>query len=148
MRLRYRAAGLLAAAVTVVGLAALPASAAQGKVAIFDGNTTSLNPPVQQIGGSGTYSFQSGVCEEASPAKKCGVTSSGTYTNIVCGTGSAHGSAFLTPNNLTFNYSITFVSGVGLLTGGATGVVDIVPTGIGKGKNCVTKFTVLTVSDP
>jgi len=52
------------------------------------------------------------------------------------------------PDNKTFNYSILFVSGVGLLTGGATGVVDIVPTGVGKGKNCVTKFTVVSVTDP
>jgi hypothetical protein len=148
LRFRIKAAGVVVAALGVVGLAAMPAGAAGGKVAVFTGFTTSLSPPVQQVGGSGSYAFQSSKCEEAAPAKACSISSSGTYTNIVCGTGSASGTATLSPDGKTFSYHITLVAGLGVLTGGATGLVDIVPTGLGKGKACVTHFTIAAIADP
>lgn len=138
-----------------IASAPLAASAADGDsdVAVFVGHTTGLTP-VQLTGGSGSYGFVSDVCAGASTdttppeVATCGISSSGTYTNIVCGTGSAAGSATATePDSTdTFSYSILFVSGVGVLTGGATGVVLIVPTGNGLPSSCVTQFTPVGVA--
>jgi hypothetical protein len=140
-----------------IASAPLAASAADGDtdVAAFVGHTTGLTP-VQATGGTGSYSFVSDVCAgvslDATPpeAGTCSITSSGTYSNIVCGTGSASGSATATENvdgaADTFSYTITFVAGVGVIQGGATGVVLIVPTGLGAPSSCVTAFTPVGVA--
>ena len=140
MRLRHRILGAAGAAIAAGLLAFAPASAAQA--AVFVGQTTSLTP-VLLVGGSGSYTFNSIACVEApSPAGLCSITSSGTYTNTVCGTGAANGVATVTPGP-TFSYHIQFVSGVGVLTGGATGAVLILPKGVGGLASCVTGFIVV-----
>jgi len=77
----------------------------------------------------------------------CNLTSTGTYANTVCGTGSASGQATVTGTTValgsaTFGYDINFFAGVGVITPSApgstsdvvAGVVLIVPTS----GNCVT----------
>ena len=93
------------------------------------------------------------------------ITATGTYDNLVCGTGTAGGNATLTgPGiNLVSPFALTFVSGAGKLSfsnptgtigsddingGDGSGYVEIVPTGSPGGTNpCVngnvTSFTVL-----
>ena len=172
----------VAAGVLAVGATALPASASTAGALVFSGNTTTLTP-VLLVGGSGSYSFSSstpspqgvpGACVGAGAntaaqvgAGLCTVTSSGTYNNIVCGTGTT-GTAPLgfsdtsTINNFTvgtgltvsFKYEIVFVAGVGVIlsltpdapvpdVGG--GVVNILPTG-GSCLTGVTNFTATGVS--
>jgi hypothetical protein len=153
VKIGSRLLGLVGTFLTMSALAVAPltASAADGDTDFGHevGHTTGLTP-VQLLGGSGSYSFSSDVCvfvsTDAFPPEfgTCGTTSSGTYSNIVCGTGSASGSATFTEadgGSDTFSYTITFVAGVGVLQGGATGVVVIIPTGLGAPSSCVTAFT-------
>jgi hypothetical protein len=89
------AAGALAALAFAV-----PASADTGACVI--NGTATTNPPVLLSGGSGSYSFASGqgttplhlVCAGVDSANNVGVSdvntpSNGSYSNTVCGTGSA-----------------------------------------------------------
>ncbi len=176
MKNRMKLLGLVGTVLAAGAIAAAPviASADDDAVdaAVFTGQTTSLTP-VQLALGSGAYSFQTtslaggapsclGVSTDSLPsevAAGCTVTSSGTYSNIVCGTGTATGNATITESDgSTENvngYTIIFVAGVGVLVdvsgvaggGGddAAAVVDITPSqnGIGSPPNCVTQFDVL-----
>lgn len=127
-------------------------------------------------GATGTYTFQTaaGACTGIDDGKKgtCSITSSGAFTNIVCGTGSVIGSrssATATESDgdtaTLNNLSITFVSGLGVATstvtesgpGGKTakgyGVVQISPTHLTPPKPgtagdgvCTPGFTVESVA--
>jgi hypothetical protein len=84
---------------------AVPASATTTGACQVNG-TASTNPSVQLSGGSGSYSFDTkvqgsgnlsfrcvGVSGSAAAAGQIDVTSKGTYSNNVCGTGSASSGA-------------------------------------------------------
>jgi len=136
----------------------LTAMAADGDVdaGVAVGHTTTLTP-VQLQGGTGSYSFASDACaavssDDVPPAETCTISASGTYVNIVCGTGTAPGTATVVEadgSSDTFGYSLTFVAGIGVVTGPGTppsvppvGVVVIVGTGVGAPSSCVTSFDV------
>lgn len=157
MNLRTRVCGGIAgvAVAAVLGFNAIPAHAQGVGVIAFQGNTTSLTAvPWAGTPASPSYTFNTHVvanvslCAElaadvdgdGSPeAGQCSINSSGTYTNIVCGTGTATGTAAVSgPEGYGINYTITFVAGLGVLLGsgadtdgGASGtdvgIVDIAP---------------------
>lgn len=139
---------MIAAAAAVVGLSTLPAGAASGQVVAFDGVSTSLDPPMRLAGGSGSFTFQSQFCEEASPVNACFFDGGASYTTIVCGTGSAAGYAWFSPRPGTEILDILFVAGVGILTGSGYGLIDMVPMGVGSNRNCLTRFRLVGVVDP
>src|SRR5689334_2743323 len=62
----------------------------------FVGHTSSLTPPVQLLGGGGSFTFLSDVCagvsNDTAEGGLCSISLSGTYSNLVCGTGTATGS--------------------------------------------------------
>jgi hypothetical protein len=102
--------------------------------------TGSAAATVAWVGGSGTFTFSSNECEMASPPEVgvCAMNAAGTFTNIVCGTGTASGTASLTgPDGTeTITFTITFSDGQGVVTGNAaepdgngtvSGWVDIAP---------------------
>jgi hypothetical protein len=121
------------------------------------------NPPVQTVGGGGNFSGPvvpcngvGVVCEIGSDgnpipeAGGCTITFNGTYTNIVCGTGTATGSVVLneSDDSETIVFNVVFAAGEGVLTGTSStdngtdlwaGVVNILPTG-GDCVNGVTQF--------
>ena len=144
------------------------------QVVAFRACTTSLTP-IQPVGGSGSYglSTNSGSCGGAptlcagggtdgtvAPPATCALSASGTYLNLVCGTGTTGGfpgtadSATLTlgTSSATLSYGMVFIDGVGLLSGtttapdGTPGVVEgavlLTPTS----GNCVTPVSALAVS--
>lgn len=98
----------------------------------------------------------------------CQINASGSYSNIVCGTGTATGSATLTANppaiegvgasvDVTVNFDILFVGGVGVVTGATSagtlgvvaGVVVLTPLGSSvppPAGSCVSSFTVVGVT--
>jgi hypothetical protein len=146
------------AALGVIGGTAGPASAAQTLVCpAFLGSTDTLTPPVQFQGGTGTFSFHGpATCSlngSTPAANNSTITSTGSYNNIVCGTGTATGSAAIkvgtaAPVNLT--YTIQFVGGAGAITGTGTstggGPVHIRPSLTNAANppgDCVTKFDVV-----
>jgi len=167
MKLKSKLLGIVGGITCIAGLSILPASAQSVDVdaTVFAGATGSLSPAVPLTGGSGTFSFSSTACLGASVAVNadggdndaevglCLIVSTGSYSNIACGTGNVTGTSTVTSTtvivsldggeNGSVNYSILFVAGVGVLTGTANdgdttvGVVDIVPTG----GNCVTGVT-------
>jgi hypothetical protein len=130
--------------------------------------------------GTGTYSFSTGaplgctgisadapseVLADVEAPASCSISSSGNFTNIVCGTGLAVGTATLAEagsDTYNFSYTIVFVAGVGVLAGTATevggdvapgavaGVVQITPTALETGNipggECTPGFTVSSVS--
>src|SRR4051812_34254084 len=81
------------AVIGVVGGGAASAQAATTAACQFTGSTTSLTPPVQIQGGSGSFGFFGpATCSVNGGAPTSGsITASGTYNNIVCGTGDATG---------------------------------------------------------
>lgn len=131
--------------------------------------TATATPPIQLTFGGGSFSFSSTVCAmssvnappeatetepplpgvlDAEPNATCTAMASGSYGNLVCGTGIAAGSGTLTEGSGSDTYSIvefevSFFAGVGLLAGEAyesesdggglagqsriAGEVDIVP---------------------
>ena len=165
-RLKVAGAVVAVAAFGAVGFGPMTASANSPlDVIVFAGPTSGLTPVpailnaktptcITSLGAacSGTYSFNSsnagGACEGASigttPAVGgCVINSpTGSYNNIICGTGSARdaGATVSESDGDVYNtaYSINFVSGVGVITGSATasdggsgpeaGVVVIIPT--------------------
>lgn len=153
-------------------------------------STCGLTPPspippggtngVPLILGTGTYGFNSTTCvgvslggDEGATAgleveanTACSVTSTGTYTNVVCGTGLATGNATITEGGgsdtyTVSNYTIVFVGGVGVVVaptiteseadgdtvpGVGAGVVVLTPVGSAVPPPtglCVTTFTVV-----
>jgi len=122
-------------------------------------------PAVGLTGGSGTYTFSgpahctgSGEDDGNIVAQAVTISSSGDYSNIVCGTGGVtNGVSTVTlgDDTWTVNYKITFAGGQGALTGTASdssdgdsgtltvaGTASIVPTG-GNCASGVTAFTVV-----
>jgi hypothetical protein len=162
------AVAAFALATTGLTTTAYAEDAGLSDVAVISGcaNTT---PPVQVVGGGGTFS--SGLCtglftgvpdvcavvisdpEGTTPevAESCTVSfnTGNTYTNIACGTGTAHGQANLssTHESEVVTFDIVFVAGQGVFTGTSpsdpgfvdqwAGVVDILPT---NGACPVTQF--------
>jgi hypothetical protein len=136
--------------------------------AVFTGAAGGITPPVQTVGGTGTYSF-SGSCTVAvgdsevggapEVPSSCTITSTGSFTNVVCGTGLVTGSATINegapdPSTISANYTIVFVGSVGVVVStsvtesdspppaAAAGVVQILPTT----GNCVTPVSQFAVS--
>ena len=141
------------AVIGVLGGGAASAQAATTAACQFSGSTTSLSPAVQLQGGSGTFAFQGpATCSVNGGAPQSGnINASGSYSNIVCGTGSATGTATITAGStsVTIAFTINFAGGQGVARGtGATtgaGYVGIRPAtdGIGSPPACVTKFDVV-----
>src|SRR5260370_6238900 len=85
----------------------------------FTGSATT-SPPVQLVGGSGSYSFTGFASCSMADAKDSAenfissgvISSSGTYSNTLCGTGTADGSASITgmSENLSVTYHIDFTA--------------------------------------
>ncbi|MGI8609331.1 MAG: hypothetical protein ACR2MY_08920 [Candidatus Dormibacteria bacterium] len=123
------------------------------------------------VGGGGTFGFNSGTCALMSdvdsttePAGSevdthCSVTASGSFANIVCGTGTADGSASIssTDGSALISFHIVFAGGVGTITGSGTesdggtglvvaGTVQIAPDAGGSPPVCTNGFTVTTVA--
>jgi hypothetical protein len=175
---------MLAAAALAAPTSAL---AAGGDVLAFQGTTTSLtcatgpvpavNCPtgvgIAVVGGHGTYNFSTSASsaipvtctvedtDRDGDGGACSITSNGTYTNVVCGTGLASGSATITNNanpsiSVSIGYTIVFAAGLGVIEGSAAesdggsgpvlGVVDIRPEGTGGTSGvCTTGFSVIGV---
>jgi hypothetical protein len=128
MRLVMRALKLLPLAAIMAAALAPAASAADAFSCTLNGATL-LNPPVQTVGGSGYFTFNTnaecagtvaGVQMQASgvPVAAETVNGSGTFANVICGTGTAQGTATLWRNDVkvTLRFKIRFASGVGYLT--------------------------------
>ena len=144
MNLRLKLVSTLGTVLAAGAIAASPmvASAATGAAALVVG-TTSLTP-VQLVGGSGSYQFSSIAC--AGTDGVCTASSSGSYVNTVCGTGTADGTVTITAH-ANFLIHIQFVAGIGVITGPGpsvppVGVAILVATGVGTPPNCVTSFDV------
>jgi hypothetical protein len=148
-------------AVGAVALTPLACTAADGDsdAVGFVAQSTSLTP-VQVVGGSGLFQFATtfgfgstcmGVSsdEPASANFACSISASGSYTSIACGTGTLSGSASVSESgdgqSDSVSFAITLVGGVGVITGGATGVALIVPTGAATPPACMTSFTIAGV---
>lgn len=130
---------------TVVGLATVFAALALATSAPADitgecavRGTAHTNPPVQLVGGQGTYQFEdltllcTGVEDGLNPVSVVlNLSSSGTYESAVCGTGSAHSTSIAVNSvNLLFGssttdwqalvsnlgYDVDFVAGQGVMT--------------------------------
>lgn len=139
------------AALALVGVGAVPASAHVTGACVYLGASSQL-PAVGWVGGTGNFYFQTslGACAgevDGTPttavlgppfAGADSLTATGTFSNVVCGTGVAVGTAELTAGPLsgTSNFTIPFVAGQGVSVGtytsfagdGAqTGFVEIVP---------------------
>lgn len=126
---------------SVVGL--VPAHAATTYVCSLNGKTTSLTPipAPPKTGGGGSFAFSgSATCLKGAARQVVGVNASGTYTNLICGTGSAQGTASFSGGPSPINFKVSFVGGLGSLTvnggGKGNGVVSIVPT---NGTGCINK---------
>ena len=138
---------------SVMGL--VPARAATTYVCSLTGKTTSLTPipAPPKTGGGGTFSFSgTATCLKGAARQVVGVSANGTYTNLVCGTGTANGVATFTGGPSPISFKVNFVLGVGSLTvnggGKGSGVVDIVPA---NATGCITKpvtgFTIRAVTE-
>ncbi|HEV7680205.1 MAG TPA: hypothetical protein VGQ42_16710 [Candidatus Dormibacteraeota bacterium] len=156
------------------GLAALTpaimpasASASTAAVAAFSGSASAT---VDWVGGAGSFSFATsaplgctaaGVVNNTPVAGACTISASGTFVNVVCGTGTATGSATVTTSGgtVTVGFQIVFVATVGLIlptvppAGVVAGVVQItanspqVPTATPPTFGvCTNGFTVSSVS--
>jgi hypothetical protein len=180
-----RLRGILALSIPTTALAllapAVPAEAAGDSASCSVTGSATTNPAVQLQGGSGSYSFDVSIAGSTALQFNClgvnasgqvdvetlSVSSTGTYSNIVCGTGSADGTntgitatSLGVPGttNLTGNwtgknlsYHIDFVAGVGVLrftdsgTSGG-GVVTITASNPQTdGVNCTNGFKVVGV---
>ena len=151
----------------VVSLSTTRAGAAAPLTAVFGGNTTALTP-MPTVGGSGAYTFSSatpspqgvpGFCVGTVAVATnilCTLTLSGTWQQVVCGTGVTGGGPLAQTDTgfvdfgsagFGFRYSITYVDFVGILIGNAAGApvfgwVVLTPTG----GNCTTGVTNLTAT--
>lgn len=158
MKTAARIVGALGSSVVALSLAVAPigvhASDGDTDFGHEIGQTTSLTP-IQFVGGTGTFTYNTIVCaivsSDGPEASTCSTSATGSYSNIICGTGSASGSETTTEadgSSSTESFSITFVSGTGVMTGGATGLFVVIPTGSGFPANCATSFDMdLTVTD-
>ena len=127
----------------------------------FSGPATCTGVDVAGASGAGTLGLGPTVVAPTSVT----ITATGTYDNLICGTGTANGNATLVGGgiNLSSQFGLTFVSGAGKLSlvnptgsvgsdtvngGEGTGVIQIIPTGsaagtVACGNGNVTSFTVL-----
>jgi len=162
MRLKFLSMLAVPMLGAVVAAAPLGANAADAGALLVTGTA---NSAVALFGGGGTYTFPTGTWQGVvnGGAGAGAVSSSGSFDNLVCGTGGAasanttvFGGAASTINSVY--YDIWFFAGVGvlqgsLLNGGNTditvGPVDIIPTGTpGTGNSgggigtCTPGFTV------
>jgi hypothetical protein len=163
MRLISRSLKVLPVAAIVAGALASSAMAApQSATCQFAGLTGSITPPVQTVGGAGDYTFSGpATCAVSEPSGQyttaATINASGSFTNLVCGTGLAPGSAsinFADPRgeDATATYSLAFAAAQGALvintfsnangTGSGAGYVNIVPS---QG-NCVTPVSQFSVT--
>jgi len=160
------------------GAAPVRALAADADHFTFLGTTTAMTPMLF-VGGTGSFSFSAGFtgatqCAGTSadsddlfsdvdtPPSRCELFGSGTYNNVVCGTGFMHGTATLTEYDgstvsdiYDFTFDITYVAGSGTLAGFATergafsesspiaGHVLFAPTSFAGPPNCVTSLSIL-----
>jgi hypothetical protein len=114
---------------------------------VLAGNTGSITPSVQLIGGSGAFTFGGTVVCQVNGAPVVGnLTANGTFDNIVCGTGNARGTANI-PGYGAKDFTILFVAGAGVVSvdGLPSGAVQLIPTGpdLNGPPNCVAGFTVV-----
>ncbi|HXA28693.1 MAG TPA: hypothetical protein VN193_08080 [Candidatus Angelobacter sp.] len=118
-------------------------------------------------GGGGSFSFTTGGTigcvgidlTDNQTSTACTVSASGSFTNIVCGTGIATGVAIVNEtggDSHTVNFTIVFVAGLGVEVGTvppSAGIVQITPTNLtppnpnapGDGQ-CTPGFTVTDIS--
>lgn len=178
VNLRFKLLSTAGALVAAAGISMAPVSAAGVQLVVFQGTATGVN--VQLVGGSGSYSFSQNnapvtgtpLCEVAfevstdvdAEAEGCTVNATGTYANIVCGTGTTGGGAVLgagdtatlggepepTAPTTTIKYGITFVASLGVVVGSASGedsgtVVGVVQIAPAAG-NCVAGVTAFTAT--
>jgi hypothetical protein len=144
----------LAIAITTVVIGVMPAHAATSYTCSLKGKTTSLTPipAPPKTGGSGSFAFSgSATCLKGSKTLNVGVSSSGTYTNLICGTGTAVGTASFSGGPAPISYKVQFTFGVGYLTvnggGKGEGIADIAPSNTGGCVNkAVTGFTINAVT--
>ena len=147
-------------------MAADPASASCTFTGLA-GNLTPAVRPIPQTGGGGTFTFGGTALTctlvhgaTVAPNVAATINASGSYTNTICGTGVANGTATIsfaanptgvTTGNATF--TINFTGGVGVLqisrftdnaghTGQGGGQVNIVPAQGSCTSGGVTAFTV------
>src|SRR3954470_16890600 len=112
---------LILAAVTVgvLGGTAAQADASSLLGCSFQATTFYPQPPIQFVGGSGTFSFSGqGSCSRNSSLPRTSqVSASGTYNNVFCGTGNFTGTATVTNPSFdeSFSFTITFWGLVGAL---------------------------------
>ena len=164
-RLAKRLSLLLGLALVAGVVAAVPsASAASVNANCAVAGTADVSPAVQLQGGGGSYTFNNllfacaGTVNGVTDVATSNVTTSGTYTNSICGTGTADsttstGSIAVSAkgNTGTFSapYHIDFTAGVGTLTfkspASGSGTIDIIPTGplaAADGVHCTSSFGV------
>jgi len=104
--------------------------------------------PGPLLGGTGTFSCShNGVCTSSDTIPPevftCTHVESGSYQNEACGTMSWSGSASTSESDGTFEsatFSAVFVGGVGVFSGGLTGVVDLLPTTAPSPSSCSTQY--------
>jgi hypothetical protein len=162
----YRKAGLMAlgvlCAMAVFGTGS--ASAATAYTCNFqDGLAGNINPGVGVLLGGGAYTFDGDAdCTIGTEQIDAHISASGSFTNVICGTGLVTGSAVVSDNNgghadITATFTIAFNATVGELVintinGASTvaagpgasggGAVQITP----KTGNCVDPVTEFTVT--
>ena len=141
---------LLGASVVLASLTFASSASALGTTATCAvlGATGNLNPSVQITGGTGSFSFSGQVACQVNGAPTLGtISASGTYSNTVCGTGTADGSASI-PGLGTRSFHIQFVAGAGAVfvpsfsPTNIAGAVQLLPTGP-DANACVSVFTVV-----
>jgi hypothetical protein len=171
MKLLTMTGAIFAAGALAVSPLVASANDGDADAAVLLGETTTLTQ-VQLVGGSGSYTFdtthfegQAGHCvgvvstDGPEVAASCSIGSTGGYTNIVCGTGTASGSVTLSEadGSDTYGIGIIFVAGLGVVTspglpavpnGGLVGVVQLLPSvdaPVASPPGCVNAFSVAGV---
>ena len=145
---RVKMFGLLAIAAGALLVPVGTASAADSYTCAFNGVTGGLSPAIPSILADrspdfedGTFTFSGAVtCAGNNGVETGTVDASGTYRNILCGTGNATGNATVSvpSNTVNVGFTIDFVGGNGAIriTSGATGTGDAQLVPINHG-NCV-----------
>jgi hypothetical protein len=150
MNRTFRLFAVLAAACAAWLPTAMTVHAADGDVdtVAFAGNVA--GNPVLLVGGAGDFAYQGTACETVSSDGEfgaCVLNAAGVYINIVCGTGTAVGNANVVEGpdaqGDAFPFTITFVAGIGVVTGGASGVVVVVPNQPGSPPVCANAFVIV-----
>ncbi len=168
MNIKRTMLGAIVAGVAAVTPFVMPisASAQTAAVAAFSGSASAT---VNWVGPqNGTFTFgtsaplgctAAGVVNGGVVAGACTISASGSFTNVVCGTGLASGTATVSTSAgaVTTNFTIVFVASVGVLVPTPVpaptatlpaGVVQITPNSLQlpTGAVCTNGFTVSAVS--